>query len=59
MPFGLGFGEATVVIAFVLAMWALPLGLAIWALVTLARIRSGQQEILTRLKSIEHHVGAR
>ena len=36
-----------------LFLWFLPLSATVWALVTLARIRRGQVEILARLASLE------
>jgi hypothetical protein len=58
MPFGLGFGEAIVLLLF-LAVGALPLIAAVWALRSLTRLRSGQQELLMRVASIERQLNLR
>ncbi len=39
-----------------LAVWLLPLAAFTWALATLARLRRGQDEILTRLAELEDTV---
>ena len=36
-----------------LVVWLLPLIAFVWALATLARLRRGQEEILTRLGALE------
>lgn len=59
MPFGLGPGESIVVLLSVLVMWVLPLGAAVWALVTLSRLRTGQQELLAKLARLERRLGER
>jgi hypothetical protein len=58
MPFGFGPGEAILVLG-VLVVWLLPVGAAVWALATLARLRTGQQELLARLASLERRLGDR
>lgn len=59
MPFGLGPIEAIVVLLSVLVVWVLPLGAAVWALVTLSRLRTGQQELLTKMAWLERRLGER
>lgn len=59
MPFGLGAGEAIVVLVGMLVVWLLPLGAAVWALVTLSRLRNGQQELLAKMASLERRLGER
>lgn len=58
-PFGLGSGEAVMILAVMAAFWALPLIAVVWALVTLKRIRDGQETLLARLQLIERMLGAR
>lgn len=57
MPFGLGPGETIVVILSVLVVWMLPIGAAVWALITLSRLRSGQQELLAKMAWLERRLG--
>jgi hypothetical protein len=59
MPFDLGPGEAIVILLGVLVVWLLPLGAAVWALVTLSRVRTGQQELLVKMASLERRLGER
>ena len=58
MPFGLGAGEALVVLLG-LVVWLLPLGAAIWALLTLSRLRTSQQELLAKMTSLERRLSER
>jgi hypothetical protein len=48
-----------VVIFLILAVWLLPIGAAIWALVTLQRLRVGQQAMALKVENIERLVQAR
>ena len=57
MPFGLGPGESLMVLFGVLVSGVLPAACVIWVIVTLTRIRSGQQEILTRMAALERRLG--
>lgn len=59
MPFGLGPGETIVVILSVLVVWMLPIGAAVWALITLSRLRTGQQELLAKMAWLERRLGER
>jgi hypothetical protein len=47
-------GMPELVIMFIaLFLWAIPVAAGVWALVTLHRIRSGQQAVQTKLDTIE------
>ncbi len=52
MPFNMSFGESLYALAMV-ALGLLPLIVLGWALLTLARIRSAQREMLERLDALE------
>lgn len=55
MPFGLGAGESLLLIPFLL-LWLAPIIATIWALVTLAKVKRGQDEIMRVLASIERRL---
>jgi hypothetical protein len=59
MPFGLDSGSWIFFLLAALVIWALPLAAGVWALVTLARLRAGQRELLARLTSLERRLGER
>lgn len=59
MPFGLGPGESIVIVLGVLAVWVLPIIAAIWVIITLSRLRTGQQELLAKMSSLERRLGER
>lgn len=59
MPFGMGSGELLVFLLFALLIYGVPLVAGGWALVTLARIRSDQKEVLARIATIERHLTGR
>ena len=42
-----------VVLLMASVIWVIPLAAGIWALVTLHRIRSGQQDVQTKLDAIQ------
>ena len=48
----IGFPEL-VVILMIVAFWLIPLAAGVWALVTLYRIRTGQQALQTKVDTIE------
>lgn len=48
----LGMPELVVILALSV-LWVIPVAAAIWALVTLHRIRSGQQAVQMKLDAIE------
>ena len=48
----IGFPEL-VVILMIVAFWLIPLAAGVWALVTLHRIRTGQQALQTKVDTIE------
>ena len=48
----IGFPELVVVL-FIGIFWVLPLAAGVWALVTLHRIRTGQQALQVKLDTIE------
>ncbi len=58
MPFGLSAGEAIVVLLG-LVVWLLPFGAAVWALVTLSRLHSSQQELIAKMASLERRLSER
>ena len=41
------------IVAVIALYWAVPIGFAIWVIVTLRRIRAGQQAVQTKLDTIE------
>lgn len=57
---GVGLPELFVVLA-IGAFWLIPVAAGVWALVTLQRIRSAQEEMCRKLDAIERQVqrGAR
>jgi hypothetical protein len=54
--FGLDSEASIAVVLGMLVAWVLPLVITVWALVTLARIRADQREVLTRLSMIERRL---
>ena len=44
------------VVAVALVFWLLPLIAAVWAIVTLYRIRADQQVVVAKLEAIERHL---
>jgi sensor domain CHASE-containing protein len=58
MPFGLGAGES-IIILLGLVVWLLPLGAAVWAFVTLSRLRTSQQELLAKMTLLERRLSER
>ena len=57
MPFGMELGESLSFLLFAGIFSLLPFVIMIWAVITLARIRSAQTEILARLSAIEQRLG--
>lgn len=53
MPFGLGVGESLIVLVCGIVFWLAPIAAAIWAIATLAKVRSTQDEIARRLRELE------
>ena len=58
MPFGLGAAEV-IILLLGLVVWLLPLAAAVWALVTLSRLRTSQHELLAKMASLERRLGER
>ncbi len=48
----LGFSELLVV-SFVSAIYVIPIGIAIWVIITLRRIRADQLLLMSRIEAIE------
>ena len=59
MPFDLGPAETLLVFLGVLVGWVLPLGAAIWGLVTLSRLRTDQQALMAKMVSLERRLSER
>jgi hypothetical protein len=59
MPFGMELGESLSLLVFAGIFSVLPFVVMIWAVFTLARIRSAQTEMLARLTAIEHRLAPR
>lgn len=59
MPLNVGAGAVLTFLVFAFIAWIVPLAAIIWSLITLARLRTGQQDILTRLAAIERAIGSR
>jgi len=49
----IGFPELVVVLFIVGILWVIPLAAGVWALVTLHRIRTGQQALQAKVDTIE------
>ena len=49
----IGLPELVIILGLSLFLWVLPAAAAIWALVTLSRLRHGQEEARRRLEAIE------
>ena len=50
-------GVPEILILLVLVVsWVIPIAVAIWIVVTLYRLRAGQQTILTKLEAIERRL---
>ena len=45
--------ELLVILSVILIVWVLPIAAAVWAVLTLSRIRASQMEMQTRLAAIE------
>ncbi len=42
------------ILPMILIIWLLPIAVAVWAVVTLHRIRASQLEMQTKLNALEH-----
>ncbi|HEX2191314.1 MAG TPA: hypothetical protein VHG51_20555 [Longimicrobiaceae bacterium] len=58
MPFGLGDGGTLFMLLVMIAVWAVPIALAVWFVRTMNDVRRTQREIADRLARIEHRVPA-
>lgn len=56
VSFGIGPFELFLVVAAALVAWLVPIAAAVWAIVTLARLRRGQDELRARLVAIERRL---
>ena len=59
MPFGLGPVETIFLLIFGLLFYVVPIGAAIWGLITLARLHTGQQELIARVAALERALSGR
>jgi len=48
--------ELVVILLFLSAIWGIPVAAAIWAVMTLRKLRAGQQALVARVEAIERLV---